>query len=159
MISSEVKKFRCFGEGWATRAGIDIDFSKLDWGKGTTLNIANTGIVDPLFGDTESYMPWYDDVEFVIYILNQNPELAKNFIKATKDMVEAENIDATIENLDNVVKYTVDEDSCGVRDFFESMGICKGCAICGVTDNSYFAQLVIDSGLEIDSNYISVVEL
>lgn len=159
MINREVKKFKCFGEGWATRAGVDVDFSKLDWGKGATLNVAHIGVVDPLFGDTESDMPWYDDAEFVIYILNQNPERVNNFIEAVKDIVEDENIDATVENLDNVVKYVVNEDSYDVKEFFEAMGICKGCALCGVTDDDYFAQLVVDSGLEVDDDYIFIEEL
>lgn len=159
MINNEVKKFKCFGEGWATRAGVNVDFSKLDWGKGATLNVAHIGIVDPLFGDTESDLPWYDDVDFVIYLLSQKPEYINNFIEAVKSTVENKNIKATVENLNNIVRFVIEESNYDVRKFFEVLGVCKGCALCGVVDDDYFAQLVIDSGLEIDDDYIFITEL
>lgn len=147
MLDQEVQKFQCFNHGWVsalTKSKIDIDLSKFEWGKGYAVAI-NGATMDPLFG---AEMPirgrrvagsqWIHDYDFIQWLAQKHGVDGR-----LKDEVYDK---SGFENKFERMGKSWLEDL--VKDLFKSLLHNQGFALCGVTDDSYFTNLVIAAGLQ-----------
>lgn len=168
VIDNAVKKFDCFGEGWAfdnrrtRKSNVDIDLSKLTWNKGYTLFVQHFGVLDPIFGDYESNNPWDANASFVEYVLKTN-NLVTAWLEldAIKDLAEDLEIEASVDNLDLLVAAGIDRDA----DYYiketitDQLHFGNDFALCGITDEEYFKDILIQLDYDIDDKLLHVVYL
>lgn len=161
MLNSKVRRFDCYGEGWAfhnyitEKSNVNIDLSKFDWNKGYTLSFQHFGVLDPLFGNYETGNSWCSDVSFVRYILETNSLVdAWLNLNTIRSMAEDLGIEANKNNLDLLISAGIDrdEDSYIKDTITEELHFGKDFAICGVTDEEYFKDLVLNLGYDLEND-------
>lgn len=170
MIDNAVKKFDCFGEGWAfnsSRTGksnnVNIDLSKLAWNKGYTLFIRHFGVLDPIFGDYDASNPWHTNASFVEYVLKiNNLVTAWLELDTIKNLAEDLEIEANTDNLDLLIATGIDRDP----DYYiketitDQLHFGNDFALCGIIDEEYFKDVVIQQNYSlINDDLLDVVYL
>ena len=165
MIDNIVKKFDCFGEGWASndaKSNINIDLSKLAWNRGYTLFVQHFGVLDPLFGNGEAISPWNADASFVEYVLKTN-NLVTAWLEldAIKDLAEDLEIEANVDNLDLLVAAGIDRDADHYikETITGQLHFGNDFALCGVTDEEYFKDILIQLDYDVDDGLLRIVYL
>lgn len=156
MVSDKVKDFDCYGEGWVfDNTNVNIDFKKLSIGKGYTISIDDLGILDPILGGSSSEIPWYDDANFILWLLRttDNVENFKN-VTQVKDLIKTLSDD----RIPNVVMTSIARDPrYYIIKALESIGLCKKQAVFGITDEKYLTQILIEAKL--DEDFYDIVSL
>ena len=167
MLNNEVKKFDCYGKGWIfdnhrTDKFIGtIDLSKLAWNKGYTLFYQHFGVLDPLFGNDESDSPWCYDASFTEYVLKTN-NLVDAWLnsKPSKNLAESLEVEASVDNLDLLIAAGIDRDAVYYikETINELLHFGNDYALCGITDEEYFKNILYQLGIE-DLELIDIVFL
>lgn len=168
MISNAVKNFDCYGEGWAfynyrTReSNADIDLSKLAWNRGYTLFIQHFGVLDPIFGDYEASNPWHYDASFVKYVLESN-NLVTAWLEldTIKYLAEDLEVEADASNLDLLIAEGMNRNPGQyIRDTITyELHFGDEYALCGITDEEYFKELIVQLGYDLDDALLNVIYL
>ena len=152
MLSNEVKNFNCYGSGWLFDKDSEarVDLKKMDFGKGYTVNIQHFGTVDPIFGDQQSENSWLYDNDFIYYLFSKF-KLEKKFYDYISD-VEPGLIEAADDNGVELIDEIIDVGAVEfISEFLESIGLCEGEALCGITDEDYFKDCLVKLGYDDDS--------
>lgn len=156
MVSDKVKDFDCYGEGWVfDNTNVNIDFKKLSIGKGYTISIDDLGILDPILGGSSSEIPWYDDANFILWLLRTTDNV-ENFKNTTqvKDLIKTLSDD----RIPNVVMTSIARNpKYYIIKALESIGLCKEQAVFGITDEKYLTQILIEAKL--DEDFYDIVSL
>lgn len=166
-LNNDVKKFACYGNGWALYSPStgkqirNIDLSKLEWNKGYTLSFENFGVLDPVFGDYETDLAWNQDGNFVKYLLKTNNLIDAwlNNERVKRRATEDLGVEANKENLELIVENAIDEDPDFIIETLNSLNFGKEFAICGVTDEDYFKDLIVNIGYDPEDPALDVVFL
>lgn len=176
-IKSDVKKFETYGNGWLfdnkrrdIGEEIDIDLSKISFGKGYTLFIQHFGVVDPIFGDMETDSPWMLDTDFIKYLLssldleekfyNYIKDRNDDIIEIAYDKIADYSKDIDIDVLVNLVE-EIDPTEYFPDFFTQALGIAGDAAdsaLCGIVDEDYFTDCFIKAGYA-DDPLVKIVML
>lgn len=168
-IDSNAKSFDSFGAGWlfndlnnswsSTVKSSDIDFSKFAWGKGYTINIQHLGVLDPLFGNPETSSYWLNDVSLCFYLIKDVYNKEKDFIDYIKDNYDVEDFSMDEDNFSFEDAIAVGSMTEGLINYMHEKKIADGSALCGITDEDYFQELLLKTDIDLDDTYFNIIKL
>lgn len=157
MAISKFSNFSSSDKGWLSELG-DINLSKISIGKGFTISVEHFGILDPYFGTDEladyDECWYYDDdlIKSLIKTFNLTSELDR-YATSKDSSFKGQSLNRQLAILSG--------DKDRVLEFFTSVGLCKGEAICGITDEEYLKDCLMNTKWQdyVDSDILKIVQL